>query len=408
MKIGIVGGGQLAQMLCESAQKLSLKTVILAESASDCAVTYADEIIVGRPDDLDAVHNLFKQCDRVTFENDFLPYSQWANIDDRKTKPKLSILKKVSDKSLQRALAEHVGLATPKLFCEATDSLDYESLIEQHPEGFVVKWTKGGYDGKGVWIEPNAEERRATTKSHKECGSQSSPDERKKAFQSFTDAARSRTALLLVEERLSFTHELALVVARSAAGLMVNYPLVVSHQYQGICYRVVGPASHFGVNEAAELAAREGLKRLAEQLDYVGVLAGEFFWDGQTIFFNEMAPRVHNSAHYSQDTLSASQFENHMRAIADLPLIQPTPVAEGLFGMLNILGTTEPIVGIPARFAPSVGKFHWYSKTSRPGRKLGHINFYGIESNEKLDSYIRASEAEWRSFAYNRQIFTDS
>jgi 5-(carboxyamino)imidazole ribonucleotide synthase len=229
----------------------------------------------------------------------------------------------------------------------------------------VLKTTRGGYDGRGVWIVRTLEE----------------------ADEAFRTAERAGVQVL-AEELIDFRRELAALVARSPSGQAAAYPVVASTQLDGICLEAIAPAPDL----APELAtyAQQVALTIAKELDVVGVLAVELFEtrDGR-VLVNELAMRPHNTGHWSQDGAVTSQFENHLRAVLDLPLGSPAPRAPWTV-MVNILAgpaeQTGPLYdGYPHVLArdPHL-RVHLYGKEVRPGRKVGHVNAYGGDLEDCL------------------------
>jgi 5-(carboxyamino)imidazole ribonucleotide synthase len=229
----------------------------------------------------------------------------------------------------------------------------------------VLKTTRGGYDGKGVWFVTSAED----------------------CAEPFAVAA-SAGVQILAEERVDFRRELSALVVRAPSGQAAAYPVVASLQVDGICKEVVAPAP--GLDPALAGQAQQLALMLAGELDVTGVLAVELFetTDGR-VLVNELAMRPHNTGHWTQDGAETSQFENHLRAVLDLPLGSPTPRARWTV-MVNILGgpheTGRLYDGYPHAMArdPRL-RVHLYGKDLRPGRKVGHVNAYGEDLDDCLE-----------------------
>ena len=230
----------------------------------------------------------------------------------------------------------------------------------------VLKVTRGGYDGKGVWVARTLAD----------------------TAEPLADAAR-RGVRLLAEELISFRRELSALVARAPSGEEVAYPIVATTQLDGICHEVIAPAPDLPEARAAE--AQQLARRIATELDVTGILAVELFEaDDGRILVNELAMRPHNTGHWSQDGAVTSQFENHLRAVLDLPLGSPEPRAPWTV-MVNILGGPDPDAGhlydgYPQALArdPRL-RVHLYGKELRPGRKVGHVNAYGDDLADCLE-----------------------
>lgn len=352
--VGILGGGQLAQMLVESSARLGLGKVTILEASADCPAAAAGGRVVTSPAEL------FAAARTVLFENEFVDCDGLAR-EGRGASfvPGLEVIRKLQDKLSQKCVLHELGIASAPF--ERAGEKDERHwlewlLKERFPSGFALKWARQGYDGKGVCIlkpdEPGAIARAAA----------------------FCARARERGVEVFAEERVSFRRELAIVACRSSAEF-VAYPLVESSQENGICLWVSGPlapASAELSREAVELA-----RRLGEGTGIVGAYALEFFetWEGQ-LLVNEIAPRVHNTGHYTQDAADTSQFENHLRAALGLPL-GSTRTAPA-FAMVNLLGPAGLELELDPQWKPEAGEglfVHWYGKKAvRPGRKLGHVN----------------------------------
>jgi len=261
-------------------------------------------------------------------------------------------------------------------------------MLIEHDGECVFKWAQQGYDGKGSWISQSA--------------SSSSPSNEAQAV-AFCRSAIDRRLPLFVERKISFRRELALVACRSRRGEFAAYPLVVTEQKQGICHRVRGPAIAFGVSDTLERQARSFAQKVADSIPLEGVFAVEMFeTDRGELLVNELAPRVHNSGHFTQDASRVSQFENHLRAVLGLSLGQTD--SEPAFAMLNLLGPQ----GLPASGRetrpplPFVGPrlhLHWYGKTvARPGRKMGHLNAVARQPGELPSLLLEMTDLEerWR------------
>jgi 5-(carboxyamino)imidazole ribonucleotide synthase len=264
------------------------------------------------------------------------------------------------DKAVMRQALARLGAPAPRsrVVSNAAEVADFGLPC-------VLKTTRGGYDGKGVWFV-------------------GTPDECRQVFEAVT----ATDARILAEEPVEFRRELSALVARSPSGQAAAYPVVESVQRDGICHEVVAPAPDLDPRLAGE-AQRLALL-LAGELDVTGVLAVELFetTDGR-ILVNELAMRPHNTGHWTQDGAVTSQFENHLRAVLDLPLGSPAPRATWTV-MVNILGGTAETGrlydGYPHALArdPHL-RVHLYGKDLRPGRKVGHVNAYGEDLADCLE-----------------------
>jgi 5-(carboxyamino)imidazole ribonucleotide synthase len=381
-RVGILGGGQLGLMLAEAALKLDLIPVVFCSKNNEPAVSVAKEVVIADPKDIDSIKQFCDSVDIIAAESEFFPFPDLlGEKNPTKILPKLSTLKILSDKLQQKILWQHNYLPTAPF-----EKLDHEtelknwlgSLESKFPDGFVIKTAKNGYDGKGVFV----------------CNKYS------QALQNFCEEALKKGGDLYCEKKINFRQELAIIGCRSISGEFASYPLVKSEQRNGVCYLVQGPATSLGALKVLETKAQKLAKKIAEVTEIVGAFGIEFFEDtcGE-LLINEIAPRVHNSGHYSQNASITSQFENHWRALLGLPL--GSTESKGFFAMLNLLGPSgvscnESFSKRP--IAPSGTTLHWYGKTEiKPGRKLGHINGV-VDNKEKLSellSQLKRCEANW-------------
>jgi 5-(carboxyamino)imidazole ribonucleotide synthase len=230
-------------------------------------------------------------------------------------------------------------------------------LKDRFPAGFVLKWSRGGYDGRGTLIHHVGQDPESL-------------------LVAFIAAAAKRPSHVYAEQLVPFETELAVISTRAADGRLAQYPPVITRQSGGVCVEVQGPAVALGVSARAAAAALEQAQVIGTHFDLVGTFAVEFFvLNDERVLVNEIAPRVHNSGHFSLDGAECSQFENHWRALSGAAL-GPTETSP-FFGMINILGPegySGPVPTTPAFNREGIVG-HWYHKTeSRPGRKMGHIN----------------------------------
>lgn len=379
--VGILGGGQLARMLAQAAEKMGTETWVLTGAADDPASRLCPAVI-GSLEEARVLRRFFSEVQLVTFENEFVDTGLLARFATEFPKlrfePKLVVLERLQDKLNQKELLGRLGIPTAPWVVKA-DPAACADLPKTFPKGAVLKWSRMGYDGKGLLFYDPAK-----------------PDP--KALAAFFEAAAQREARVYAEQTIAFRRELAVVACRSAKGEFAAYPLVQSRQDRGICSLVTGPARLLGNTAEQESRAVGYAKRITEALDYVGVLALELFErpDGE-ILVNEIAPRVHNSGHFTQDACEASQFENHLRAILGLPLGSTS--VKGTFAMLNILGpegVSRPSQALPV--APAGATLHWYEKRElRPRRKMGHFNgtATGADGLAKMVQSLEAAERKW-------------
>ena len=259
-KLGIIGGGQLALMMIESAKNLNVDTVVLASSDSDPAIRYATQSIVGNWTSDEVVKNFLSQCDLVTFENEFYSLDTLMKYAD-KTEfifPNPTLILKLQNKLTQKKIFSQLGLATAayEIFSGEIGALHgwLEKCIEIFAGRFVLKWSTGGYDGKGVFIVDGINDARSTMTLD------------------FAKTAVSSGITLYAEKKIDFARELALVATRGRTGQWSGYPLVITEQDRGICKRVYGPAILFGIPQLTEQKALAWSKTLLDNLGYVGTL----------------------------------------------------------------------------------------------------------------------------------------
>ena len=354
-RIGMIGGGQLARMTHQAAISLGLSLQILAESAADGAALVASEVDVGAPDDQAALLRFAKGCDVVTFDHEHVPTAQIQALEKTgvAVRPGSAALLFAQDKLAQRRRLGELGIAVPA-FAPVTTVDDVNAFGEEHGWPVVLKAVRGGYDGRGVWMLPEPP-----------------------------------TSLplvdLYVEQRVPLVHELAIQVARSPSGEMRTWPVVETVQADGICVETVAPAPRLSPALAGD--AERIACQLAEELEVTGCLAVELFEAPGGLVVNELAMRPHNSGHWTIEGAVTSQFEQHLRAVADWPLGETSAQAP-VTVMANFLGAehTDLVTGLPAALAAvPEAHIHLYGKAPRPGRKLGHVTVLGTDVTETRD-----------------------
>jgi len=391
-RVGILGGGQLGQMLAQAALKLNLTPVVFCAKKDEPALSVVKERFLGDPKDEDIFQKFRASVDIVTIESEFFPFQESLG-DPESGAPLIPSLKTVallSDKLQQKELWHRHDLPTAPFVAlrSGQDISDWLYSLDKHfPAGFVIKTAKNGYDGKGVFV----------------C-ERGSPE-----AQRFCLEAQKKGGDIYAEEKIQFKRELAIIGCRFINGEFVSYPLVISEQRGGVCYLVTGPASELGVTKETELKAKKLAKKISDISDLRGSFGVEFFETASgEILINEIAPRVHNSGHYSQDACEVSQFENHWRALMGMPLGKVDP--KGFFMMLNLLGPSGVYCNNSLEAQPKVSNemnLHWYNKSEiTPGRKLGHIN--GVASNkselEHLVTRAKVIESAWISTLSNLSL----
>ncbi len=341
---------------------LGINLRVLAASLDDPAAQVVHDVAIGRHDDLAALRAFAEGCDVVTFDHEHVPPAHLEQLEAMgvAVRPGPSALFHAQDKIHMRQALADLGAPTPRWAVVATveEVVAFGGLVGWP---LILKTSRGGYDGRGVWSVESAVDAAAVLENPLTPGAQ-----------------------WLAEERIAFVHELSAQVARSPMGQAVAYPVVRTVQRDGICAEVVSPAP--GLSAARAVVAQQLALRIAGALNVTGMLAVELFDDGSEFYVNELAMRPHNSGHWSIEGSVTSQFENHLRAVLDLPLGAPTLVAPFAV-MVNILGRDVGDLQAAYRhvLARDPGlKVHLYGKEVRPGRKVGHVTVAGDDYAELL------------------------
>jgi 5-(carboxyamino)imidazole ribonucleotide synthase len=362
--VGVIGGGQLARMMIPPAVELGLGLRVLAEGPGSSAGLAATA--VGDFRDAATVLGFAADVDVVTFDHEHVPQEVLAALVAAgiPVRPGPAALENAQDKIAMRERLAALGVPIPS-WAVVRDAAELGGFLAAHGGSAVVKTPRGGYDGKGVRVVRAA-----------------------------ADADDWLSAgPLLAEELVPFRRELAQLVARRPSGELAAWPVVETIQRDGVCAEVLAPAPDAG---ALAAEARRIAETVAEGLDVTGVLAVELFetTDGR-LLVNELAMRPHNSGHWTIDGSVTSQFEQHLRAVLDLPLGDPSP-RQPWSVMINVLG--GPVgEGLPARYPAALAaepgvKFHAYGKESRPGRKVGHVTAVGDDLDAVRDRARAAAE----------------
>ena len=368
--VGMIGGGQLARMTAEAATALGVGFRVLAERADDPAAQVVRDTRIGSHLDPQAVLEFADGCDVVTFDHEHVPVEILEHLAERgiAVRPSPSALFHAQDKAHMRAALEGLGMPCPA-WSPCSRAEEVVAFGDTHGWPVVLKATRGGYDGKGVWVV------------HDEA-----------AAASALASGDANGTSWLVEEHIAFVRELSAQVARSPQGQAVAYPVVQTKQIDGICAEVIAPAP--GLSDDHAIRAQELALRIAGELGVVGMLAVELFDTGDELFINELAMRPHNSGHWTIEGAVTSQFENHLRAVLDLPLGDPRARAPHAV-MVNILGGDVGNLYSAYRhvFARDPGlKVHLYGKEVRPGRKVGHVTILGDDVDDLLSRGRHAAD----------------
>jgi 5-(carboxyamino)imidazole ribonucleotide synthase len=351
--VGMVGGGQLARMTHQAAISLGQSLRVLAESPDDSAALVAADVRIGTHTDLAALRDFAKGCDAVTFDHEHVPGSHIRALEAEGVKvyPSADALLFAQDKGEMRTRLTAMGAPVPRWRKVATVA-DISDLAAEAGWPVVAKATRGGYDGRGVWMLPD---------------------------RAAADQLVATGTDLIVEERVPLRRELAALVARSPFGQVAAYPVVETVQQDGICVEVLAPAP--GLAEDLALQAQQLAIDLATELGVVGLLAVELFETPDGIVVNELAMRPHNSGHWTIEGARTAQFEQHLRAVLDYPMGATSLTAPAVV-MANVLGGQPGGISLDERvhhlFASDPGaRVHLYGKQVRPGRKIGHVTVLG-------------------------------
>ena len=370
--VGIIGGGQLARMCAGPAAELGITLSVFAEAEDASAALVVPSSPVGDHTVAEAVHAFAQHCDVVTFDHEHVP----AHVLDLlvaegvELHPRPAALRFAQDKLAMRERLTELGIPCPR-WTRADDVAEVTAFGDAVGWPVVAKTPRGGYDGKGVRLAASADD-----------------------LADWLERAATDGTGLLLEERVPFVRELAVLVARSPSGQAAAWPVVETVQTDGICTEVLAPAPGLDADLAAD--AVHAALRLAGELDVTGVLAVEMFEvvdaGGPAFRVNELAMRPHNSGHWSMDGAITGQFEQHLRAVLDLPLGSPRP-HERWTVMANVLGGDYPDLYPTYRHVMArdpEAKVHMYGKGVRPGRKIGHVN---ISGDDLADLRERAAHA---------------
>jgi len=361
--VAVVGGGQLARMMAAPAAALDVHLRVLVEDSESSAAQVVVDAPVGGASDAAAIEALVAGAAVLTFEHEHVPNVLLDRLVARgvPVHPGPAALVHAQDKRVMRTRLGELGVPCPR-WAPAPDADSLEQFLQDVGGTAVVKTIRGGYDGKGVRVVH-------------------APADVSDWLEAFHDGAG---VALIVEEKVPFTRELAVLVARSPSGEVRAWPVVESVQERGVCSEVIAPAPDLDPATAAQ--ALEVARTVAVGLGVTGVMAVELFevpaavaGDPPRVLVNELAMRPHNSGHWTIDGSVTSQFEQHLRAVLDLPLGETTPTARWTV-MANVLGSEDAdptdAVGAVQRRDPGA-KVHLYGKSVRAGRKLGHVNVSG-------------------------------
>jgi 5-(carboxyamino)imidazole ribonucleotide synthase len=370
-RLGIIGGGQLARMTAIAALPLGVEVVVLEKKPHSPAARLSPDCIVGDWADRETLMRFAARCDVITLENEFVDAAALEVLEcsGHKVFPNAKCIATVQDKFMQKSALQNAGIAVPK-FCAVKTAEEIIAAGNHFGWPVVLKTRRNGYDGKGNF----------TLKSQADVAV---------GWQTLGGGKNE----LLVEAWFPFVKELAVIVTRGRDGATAIYPVVETIQRNHICHVVKAPAQI--TDELAQGAAALA-KRAVEAVGGIGSFGVEMFLSATgELVINELAPRVHNSGHYTIEACDCSQFENHVRAVLGWPLGNPLMVAPAAV-MVNLLGTKKSSgqpLGLDVALRMTGARVHLYGKsTSGPGRKMGHVNVLGNSVEEAQAIAERAAK----------------
>jgi phosphoribosylaminoimidazole carboxylase PurK protein len=375
-------------MLADAARSMKYSVTVLSETEKEPAISHADDFVVGRFNEESSFLNLFSKCDVIAFESEFSNTAALKKVADKFPHIvglHLSALDHLADKLRQKQFLVELGIPTAAYsVMNGNPETWLKDLKNHYPQGCMLKWAKGGYDGKGNFLW------------------RYQPDLHDKALE-FVSKALEKNISIYGEELVVFEKELAVVTARSVSGESVSYPTVITVQGDGICLEAFGPAVSLGLPSKCANRAEAIAKEIGNKVGLYGVFAVEFFYTpGGDVLVNEIAPRVHNSGHFSLGAAEVSQFTAHWLGLLGEPL--PPWGCKSYVGMLNVLGPAKIQGEVTPLLYSSTGIVsYWYEKRdSRPGRKMGHMVIF---ANSQAEFDLKWAEArsvlkEWHT-SYN-------
>jgi 5-(carboxyamino)imidazole ribonucleotide synthase len=362
--IGILGGGQLGRMLTLEAKRMGYRVVVLEPFPNSPTGQIADEQLVAAYDDLRAIGELGARSDVVTYEFENIPLESVLALEGerRMVDPNAAVLRIAQERILEKTFVRECGIPTAD-FAPVRDRGELDAAIGRIGFPAVLKTTMGGYDGKGQWVVRD----------------------RAAAEAAFEEA---RGQALIWEQMIAFDRELSIIATRDETGDVVAFPVSENVHDHGVLAMTIVPGR---VSPAIAELANSYAKTIATKLGIVGTFCVEFFQAGDELLVNEIAPRVHNSGHYSLDATQVSQYELHVRAICGLPLVKPELFAPAV--MVNILGTGEGdrLDGVREILRDPMLKLHIYGKANAAlRRKMAHFTVLGTSIDDAIERAERA------------------
>jgi len=362
MKVLVLGAGQLARMMALASKPLNIDVRAYDVGSAQVVDPLSPSVSYG------SLAEGITFADFITAEFEHISYDVLAMCEaSGKLFPSSQSIKTGGDRRLEKVLLEGAGIANAKHKVVSTKA-DFDAALNILTLPLILKSALAGYDGKGQWRLKDKSEADAIWQD----------------IQAFIEGDTSgQSQAIVVEQMVPFDREVSMVGVRSITGETFAYPLTENHHSKGVLSVSLAINEH----QALQAQATDAFDKIAKGLNYVGVLAIEFFQVGDSLLVNEIAPRVHNSGHWTQQGADTCQFENHMRAVCQLPLGSTTLVRPT--AMINILGADS----VPNSILdiPSV-TLHWYGKTKRAGRKMGHINVCGQDRIELINRLTQLAE----------------
>ncbi len=362
--IGIIGGGQLGRMMSISAKYMGYNVIVLDPTPNCPTAQVADEQIVAAYDDMGAIKELTEKSDVVTYEFENVDLTAASYIEKAGKLPQGAYALEVTqNREKEKNVMQEVGLPIPA-FSIVKNGAECEAALKETKLPAVIKTCRGGYDGKGqLKIESTTD---------------------------FPDAIEfaDEGGTFIIEEWITFDKEISVIFSRSTTGEIEIFPIAENDHKDHILYETIAPAR---ISEVVRKKAMDAATLLAEKINIVGTFAIEMFVQGQDVYINEMAPRPHNSGHYTIEACNVSQFTNHIRAICQLPLTKIKKLQDAI--MINVLGedmdkALHALAHIPESFV------HLYGKAEpKEKRKMGHVTFIGDNETE-LEALKQAYEEE--------------
>jgi 5-(carboxyamino)imidazole ribonucleotide synthase len=357
--IGIFGAGQLARMISLRAREMGLQVNLFTKNKKDPAVAFCHFWYPGDLTDQSRLRKFIDDSDVITFESEFSRAHHFEKLTVKqrhKIFPQVFNLARLQDRWPQKELLIDFQIPTsPFVKINSKDDLDVAFRLFDNKVVFKKRF--GGYDGFGTFIIKNAQQ-----------------------LNKFKNAVKGFESLYLAEKFIDFKSEKSLIFGRNTLGQIVNYPLMQSLQKNNQCFQVWGPHHHI-----KERLLIKKISKLLNTISYVGVIAFELFDMGGELMVNEVAPRVHNTGHVTQNAFSVDQFDLHLRCILGYPLEKISAInPHGHYLMQNLIGTTHRVPKISNQLE---GQLYWYEKEeNRPLRKMGHINYVGLQLNALFKS----------------------